>query len=222
MTEPRQPWERQPYESQADFAIFQLYLEQDAPRSVNEAYRKWLSQKGDVKARLAPGSWRNLANGKKRNGGAEIPGAMTWTARALAWDDHVADLERQKWIKRRLEIKEQEWEVGSKLLQRGREMLQFPIVTAESQDGRTIIMPAGWKLKDIPQVVSTGSKLSRLAADMVTDSIELDWREEARKDGIDPDAIFNKLVDELAARMEGGNVAGSDGSSESENQPQES
>lgn len=210
MNEKPAPWERQPYESAADFRLFQLYLEQDPPRSVNAAYRKY-KQRGRKEAQVkhAPGSWRNLANGKTRHS-AEIPGSLTWAARTLAWDDYLADLERSKWVKRRLELKEKEWDVGSRLMEKAEQMLMFPVIRTESENGYTLIMPAGWKLSDIPNVANAASKLARLAANMATENIDIDWRVEAAKEGVvNPDAIFRQLVEQFKARLDGSDAAGS-------------
>jgi len=31
------------------------------------------------------------------------------------------------------------------------EMLMFPVIAHESEDGKTIIMPTSWKVRDIPR-----------------------------------------------------------------------
>jgi hypothetical protein len=211
MTDEPKPWERQPYDTQASWTYFQLYLEQDPPRSALAAYRKYRSQKGlnEAVVKHLPGSWRNMAVGKT-NSGNPIPNAMTWEYRALAWDDHLATLERLKWVERRLSLKEKEWDVAQKLLERAQQMLMFPVVAQESADGKTIIMPAGWKFRDLPSVVAAASKLARLAADMSTENVSVDWREEARKAGIDdPDAIFRITVEQFERHLAGEDAEGS-------------
>lgn len=205
------PWERQPYESAANFALFMLYLQQDHPRSVNRAYQTHRINRGEQNAvlRPAPGSWRNIVSGKTRHG-ADIPGSMTWQARAMAWDDYLAAQERDKWAARRLELREREWDASSKLLQRSEEMLRFPVTRIESADGMTIVMPAGWNMRDIPNVVAAASRLGRLAAEMATENIGVDWRQEATKQGVDPDELFENVVNQIAERMARGDDAGGD------------
>lgn len=200
-------WERQPYETPAAWAYFRIYLEQDPPRSINAAYRAFKARKGHetARAKQAPGSWRAIANGKRQNG-EEIPGAMTWEQRAAAWEDHLDNLDRQKWAARRRELKEKEWEAGSALLAKAEQMLLFPVMAQKTEDetGTTIILPADWKLRDIPAVVLAASRISRLAAEMSTDNVSVDWREEARKEGIsNPDAIYRKLVEHFENELEG-------------------
>lgn len=206
------PWERQPYDTQASWVYFQLYQEQDPPRSVLVAYRKWRRREGVNEAappKKLPGSWSNLSAGKTRRGDP-IPGAMTWEQRALAWDDHLAALERQKWAERRLALKEKEWDISHKLLEKAEQMLMFPVVAQESADGRAIIMPAGWRFRDVSAIADAASKLARLAADMKTAQIEIDWREEARKAGIlDPDELFRQVVRHFEERLDGADAEGS-------------
>jgi hypothetical protein len=204
------PWERQPYETPAMFGYFLFYLEQDSPRSLITAFRSWRAKRGTngALAKRPPGSWRNIAAGKTRQG-QPIEGAMTWEERALAWDDNLIDLERQKWVERRLELKEKEWEVSQKLLEKAEQMLMFPVMETRSADGVTVIYPAGWQFRDVPAVAQAASKLARLAAEMATENIAVDWREEARKAGIsNPDAIFRETVHKFEREMAGGNDEG--------------
>lgn len=214
------PWERQPYESQATFAHFQFYISQDPPRSVNYAYVLHRQSRGILedtrKNKTAPGSWRRISQGKYARTGEKIPGALTWSERALAFDEYVAEQERQKWVKRRLELREKEWDVGSNLLEKAREMLLFPVATTALDGENTLIIPANWSMRDIPSVSAAGSKLARLAADLETDKIEVDWKAEARAAGIeDPDALYTRLVNEfeqkLAAENDGGGMEGGEG-----------
>lgn len=214
------PWERQPYDTQTSWAYFQLYLEQDAPRSINEAYRLHRARRGLKVARNqgAPGSWRNLGAGKNVRGVA-LPGAISWERRAAAWDDHVAELDRRKWVERRLQLREKEWDLGQKLIEKAQQMLMFPVMAQESADGKTLILPADWKLRDVPAVVAAASKLARLSAEMSTENLNVDWRDEARKAGVsDPDELFRELVDRLEKRLAGEDAGGGlgDGQEESE------
>lgn len=191
-------WERQPYETPGMWAMFQFYIEQDPPRSVFAAYKAWRLKRGKNEAvKQTPGTWNNICQGKKGHGDV-IPGAMTWLERGLALDDYIADQERQKWIERRQKLKEREWDVGTKLLEKGEQMLMFPVIAQQSADGVSVIMPADWRFKDVPTILAQGSKLARLAADMSTENITLDWREAAKKEGIDVDAIFREVVAKLS------------------------
>jgi hypothetical protein len=213
-------WERQPWESPRSFAIFQLYLNQESPRSLARAYREFKARKGlkeGAKIKSAPGSWRNIAQGKKGSG-VPIEGAVDFKTRALAFEDHIASLERQKWIERRQSLSEREWKIANDLLEKAELMLAFPVVAQASEDGKNIIMPAGWKLRDIIPVAQTGSHLARLSAGMETENINLNWREEARKLGYDPDELFTQwtkiFTDALDKSNDNGSLEDSPGSPE--------
>jgi hypothetical protein len=92
-------WERQPWESAADFRSFQYYLRQEPPRSVGRAYREYRSDKGIIEGdnKPAPGTWRNRAKNLKH------PERPTWSDRAVAWDNHLASVANaaveRKWAK---------------------------------------------------------------------------------------------------------------------------
>jgi hypothetical protein len=218
--EERPVWERQAYETPSMWAYFRLYLDQDSPRSINAAYRTFVRiKRGEERARQiknAPGSWRSIAAGKTRSGQA-IDGAFTWQERAAAYEDYLADQERRKWAARRQELKEREWETASKLLEKAEQMLLFPVMVQEVEGENTLIFPAKWSMRDIPTIVQAGSKIARLAADMSTENLAIDWREEARREGIEnPDELFRKLVSRIESELEGSNDERSLPGSESE------
>jgi len=212
----RQPWERQPWDTKQSWQAFRIYLLQEQPRSLIKALREYQRSIGrePTQRNTIPGYWKTWSAER---------GELTWTQRAAAYDDYLAEQERAKWEQRRLALKEQEWEIGSRLLERGQQMLMFPLSVQKKEevadaDGKqvrsvTIIMPAEWKLGDIPKVVQAGSKLARLSADEPTDII--DWREEARKAGVDPDA-FKESIREIIAQMGGALHPGSAGGDESD------
>lgn len=199
----RRLWERQPWDTKQSWQAFRIYLLQEQPRSLIKALREYQRSIGREPTRrnTIPGYWKTWSSER---------GELTWAQRAAAYDDYLAEQERAKWEQRRLALKEQEWEIGSRLLERGQQMLMFPLSVQKKEevadeDGKqvhsvTIIMPAEWKLGDIPKVVQAGSKLARLSADEPTDII--DWHEEARKAGVDPDA-FKESIREIIAQMGG-------------------
>jgi len=130
------PWERQPWDTAASFEAFQVYLK---VRSVPEAYR---TKTGRKAAKNAPGYW-NLWSVARNYASEPIPGALTWAQRAEAWEDHLHQLELQKWEQRRLEHKESGWELSKKLKDRVDRMLMFPIseqVTTQGPQGTTTII----------------------------------------------------------------------------------
>jgi hypothetical protein len=116
-----------------------------------------------------------------------------------------------------LQLREKEWDLGQKLIEKAQQMLMFPVVAQESADGQTLILPAGWKFRDVPTVIQTGSRISRLAAEMSTENINVDWREEARKAGVgNPDELFREVVARLEERLAGEDAPGGLGDGETE------
>jgi hypothetical protein len=208
-SDPAPLWERQPWDTAGSWLGFTLYLAQQPPRSIDAAYRAYRKQRGGdaVASDLrAAGYFRRWAQGRKL-GGEYLPGAVPWELRAQAWDDHLAELDRREearqWLERRRQLREDEWALGTQLVDRARKMLQFPLTVVEaSEDGKTtVVMPARWASSDIPRTIEAASKLRRLAAAMATEQVAVtDWREEARAQGIeDPDALLQRVVQELVA-----------------------
>ncbi|PKN85432.1 MAG: hypothetical protein CVU46_11005 [Chloroflexi bacterium HGW-Chloroflexi-8] len=86
-------WERQPWESAADFRSFQYYLRQEPPRSIDEAYRIYRNEKGIIEEtnKRAPGTWLNRAY-NFTSASQKILDRPSWKDRAIAWDNHLADV----------------------------------------------------------------------------------------------------------------------------------
>jgi len=213
-------YERQRWDTPVSWALFQIYLAQDPPRSLLRAYNAYrearirAKQGPDVKVEpkpRVPGSFRYLAAGKRRDG-TPIDGAVPFTLRVQAYEDYLANLERDKWTGRRLELREKEWNISSRILAKTEDMLLFPVMIQETvlnEDGTTqVIMPAGWSFKDIPGMLQTASKIARLAAELHTSQVKLDWRAEAEKEGINPDEIYRDLVKRFTDSMDGASATG--------------
>lgn len=112
-------WERQPWDSDASFACFQIWLLQDQrPRSLDAAYRVYVGRERYANGTLIRTSdharrWYQAKDGK----GRPIEGAATWEQRAAAWDDFQAELDRLKWQQRHRALREQDWTAGEDLRQ---------------------------------------------------------------------------------------------------------
>lgn len=119
-----QPWDRQPDEGAKAFAAFTVYADLPADkRSLLEAARKY-SNRPDIKS--VPGriaKWSTDFN---------------WLERATlkdAWRDDLrreaeAKTERdraEEWAKRRIQIRDDAWEVAQSLLDRAREIVEMPV-----------------------------------------------------------------------------------------------
>jgi hypothetical protein len=114
-------WERQPWDSTASFAAFQLWLLQaERPRSLDAAYRVHVGRESYANGTLlrASNAWRRWYQGRDPKGerrlhaGRPVP---TWSDRAQAYDDHLADLDRARWEQRRAAVRESDWLAGEEL-----------------------------------------------------------------------------------------------------------
>ena len=181
MTDEHNPWERQPWDTSASFRAFRLYLEQDAPRSVDAACRTHKGYEGDTKKR-ATRVWRNWSQGKDPKGDP-IPNAQPWAKRAEAWDDHLAAQDILKWEQRRAEQREREWQGGQSLFERAEQIAKLPYIRGKKIDyvlvtpemvgqeiaTTTTVEPLNVSAKDEATLRQTASKLGRLAAGMETE-----------------------------------------------------
>lgn len=138
--EPTQkPWERQTWDTNAGYNYFhKYYLPQPIPRSLDVAYRAYLAERDGVftvndswvlpdkyKGKRASGSWRNWAHAVKGKGSRpkKIPGALTWSERAGAFDDFLKRQTEALWLAREMESRESDWAVSLELRQAGRGIL---------------------------------------------------------------------------------------------------
>ncbi len=119
-------WERQPWDSDASFACFQIWLLQDErPRSLDAAYRVYVGRERYANGTLIRASdharrWYQAKNGK----GEPIPNAKTWPERAAAYDDHLAEQDRLRWEQRHRQLRERDWTAGEELRELAAQMLQ--------------------------------------------------------------------------------------------------
>lgn len=139
------PWERQPGETMLAFQAFSEYLRLGATRSAPE-----------VAANLGKGLLA-LRKWQERHG---------WVERATQWDAFLVEQEQAAavlftkeraltWAKRQEELREAEWEVSQKLLEKARELLRDPKVR--------------WSGGDIARIAEVAQKLGRLGAGMETE-----------------------------------------------------
>lgn len=170
----RKPWEQQPGEPDKWYARFLRFRDQGSGRTKATAFRADQAETGgNRRAKKLPGSWDVMS---KR---------WEWDARALAWDKHLSDERQAVWAARLEEQRAAEWEQSRKLLKMAETMLQMPLLRTESskvsEDGKTIvttvIMPAGWDIRDLQGCLALASKLARLSVGAETDRQAVDTQQ---------------------------------------------
>lgn len=175
-------WDRQPWETDKSFDAFTLFLSMHPKdRSVAAAYRELKRQEWEkeqviqeeietrldsLKKKQVPGYFRGWADTRDRDGRHVSPQAKTWGERAAAYDSHLAKLERAAWEEKFLELKQKEWDLSQKLLDKAEKMLLMPLAKEEAKGGKVIITPANWSMGDAPRVAEMGSRLGRRAAEV--------------------------------------------------------
>jgi hypothetical protein len=95
-----------------------------------------------------------------------------WVTRATAFDRHLDAEERkqfereelaqsQKWRQREAELAEREFQLGQKFVNKAEKMLDLPLTRTITEDGKTVIQPTRWTVKDAARLAREGKALSR-------------------------------------------------------------
>lgn len=211
-------WERQDWEDDLSFRVFNIWLKLD-PRDLDEAWRIHTGEMYTSTGKLVKAPWhiKNAYEGKnavQQEQGIKI----TWEDRARSFDIEVQRKEHTQWIDRRRKIRQDEFEMATMLFKKGREMLEWPIYTEEEEviDEKTIIkrFPSKWALRDVQGMIKVGSELARLAAEMEQSILKftisfspetLEAIEILKRYGIDASDVvgqFEQLVQDAARKYQ--------------------
>lgn len=122
----------------------------------------------------------------------ELSSVWQWNLRAQDYDNHIQALEdtareqavkhkAEEWAERREELREAEWALAMKLIDRAKEMLDWPMIREIIETGAPelnadgilvkqylIKEPNNWTLTDVSRFLELASKLARLATGMET------------------------------------------------------
>lgn len=217
MTDQNQPWQRQPYETDTAFDRFHTYylIAQSPPRSVDEAYRLWKAEKGQLGdkkgAKLrASTQWQTWAWPKGDN-------VMSWPERAQAFDNYRAKINEQELIARHMP----KAEVVALLsdIARG-DMGDFSQVVllrdldshknsglVQSADSEIVETKTGsTKIKTKLKLYSKLDALDKLARHygLYDDKLEVTWKDTLPKD-TDPSEVIKQFSALLAAAKQNAN-----------------
>jgi hypothetical protein len=186
-------WERLPKESAPAYEAFSTYAEMGVTRSLAAVGRRL------GKSRPLMERW------SVRYG---------WVSRAAAFDQHMYEVkararhaaeiaEAQKWARRRADLLEEEFEIGQKLTEKARQMLQMPLIEVKRElvierydDGRervvqlNVLKPVRFSMSDPGRMLLLADKLVRLSLGIPTTLTGEGWLEEL------PPAPREQLTDE--------------------------
>lgn len=172
-------WDRQPDETPKAYAALWAYLGMGAARSLVK-----LRQNRDATGVGASPSTLDQWSARYQ-----------WVERARAYDDHMAAIEQQareqalaaeaaKWAERQAEAREHDWTVAEQLRARSLLLLARPL-SGDNLKARD--------LASIAAALERASKLARLAAELATESHQLNLTAEQWA------ALTDAELDELAA-----------------------
>ncbi len=191
-------WQREPNEPNLWFDRFNRFRLLGPRRSLLAVYNAEQADKSGTKRRKTPGAWDAAAK------------EWRWRERAEGWDAYCQRREERNWEARRKHLRRKQWDMSQSLLDKADQMLKFPLAKTtredKSADGKlvsvTTVFPARWSMRDAAAVTEAAAKLARLTLDDGENHEgKGDWREEARSLGLDPDALFERLVDEFTGHL---------------------
>lgn len=166
-------WEKQDYETPREYSIFHFWLEQDHPRSLDVAAQKHFGHERTTSGKLVTidSSTTRAYAGFPALDRTRVEPGITWEERARAYDLHTQKQELIDRQKKRNVVKTREYDTAMRLMDKAREMLEWPIYTEqieEEEDGSVTIvrLPAKWAIRDVSGMVKTASELARLSTDM--------------------------------------------------------
>lgn len=140
------PWEPQKGESIPAFQAFAEYRDMGEVRSLRA-----VAQKLD-KSLTVIGRWSTR---------------WRWLERVKDYEAYMDGIE-QKAREKALTKKAEDWaakelEMASLLYDKAKAMLAFPLAQQRTQDGKTIVEPARWGMRDASAIADTAVKLARLS-----------------------------------------------------------
>lgn len=186
-------WRREDREPNLWFERFTRFRLRGPRRSLLAAYNAEREEQGGVRRTKVPGAWDRAAK------------QWQWRERAEAWDEHQRQREESAWERRRRDLRKQEWITSQALIDKADQMLKFPLAKTtkedKSADGKnvvvTTVLPMNWSMRDAANLLKAASQLGRSAVGDDDASADTDWREQARKIGVDPEQLLKRIVTEL-------------------------
>jgi hypothetical protein len=192
------PWERRPGESEQAFAAFQMYMtcRQEQLGGCSETARRLGKHVSGVNRWCSMHSWieryRLYENHQLAQKEAEQQRALRQTA--------------ELWAARRIDVRETGFDLGQKMMDRARHLLNLPVYEKEVK--KTVIAEHAGQVietltilnfnqhpRDARMFAESASRLMRLAADMATDNINVIASD------IDLEAMTDEELDAYADKL---------------------
>lgn len=162
-------YEQQPGESDKAFAAFKTYRDMGPNRSIAKAGRKL------GKCTVTLERWATK---------------FTWQERLKEWAAHLAKLEAaamddqarkhaQEWARRESAEREANWKMAQDLRKRAMAMLEFPLATTKSRDGKTVVNPTAWNMGHAARLAEVATKIAALAVGAPTERAEVTGKDGA-------------------------------------------
>jgi hypothetical protein len=146
-------WRRMPKEGALAYQAARQYFEMRASRSLAEVSRKLGKHLHHIERWSKEWSWVDRARAYDEHLDKEEQDAI----------DKVAREQAAKWLRRQGELAEQKFLTGEKIIDKVNKMLNFPLVSSTTKDGKTTLEPVRWNMKDAAAMSAAGYKLQEEA-----------------------------------------------------------
>lgn len=164
-------WERREGESPSAYAAFcAYYVLPPQERSIDAAWKSAAKPRQKRDGKRAPGNW------------AKWSSQFNWVKRAAAHDEHLAELDRLKWVERRKQLQEADWQDGQTIRQQVMDALpeasrfiKRKEVRIKGERGQPdqLIVTESFNIVGLVNALTGADKLQRLATDEPTENIQL-------------------------------------------------
>ena len=148
-----EPWARLPGERQLWYRRFMRYRDLGTSRSVAAT---WRSEQEEREAKGIKGRGKRPSRHWYHHATVDL-----WESRAEQFDAAESARIETQWRERRSALREQEFTMAERLLQRGKEILE------------ALTDSASWSLSDAIRAIDLGSKIGRLASQLSTELVEV-------------------------------------------------
>ena len=165
------PWHRLENESAPAYAAFcAYYVLPPSERSIDSAWRAGAKQGQNRGGKRAPSQWQKWSS------------QFQWVKRAAAHDEHLAELDRQKWAERRKQLQEADWENGQQVRQMVMDALpeasrfikrKEVFVKGEKGQPSQLIITESFNIVGLVNALAGADKLQRLATNEPTENVQL-------------------------------------------------
>ena len=147
-------WEQQLQEKPKHYEWFVAYLQLGPKRNVTQAYNNWrIRERPDLRPKsAASATWHEASH------------TYNWRERAEAYDRYILEDSVNQIEDQHKAIRVKQMELAHKMVNKASQMLDFPLASTTTKDGKTTVEPTEWGMRDAAALGESATRLSNFAA----------------------------------------------------------